>query len=87
LVGKCFCVAGKDDISSAFKGRNYGVGCPGGVEVVVYFLCETLQKHKSSKLNAFNEIKREHFMKCVSEMFPAMSNGLSDVTVMRQVTL
>ena len=82
LVGKCFCVAGKDDISNAFKGRNYGVGCPGGVEVVAHSLRDTLQKHKSSKLdllkidfrNAFNEVKREHFMKCVSEMFPAMSN-------------
>jgi len=25
---------GKDDIDNAFKGRNYGVGCKGGVEVI-----------------------------------------------------
>ena len=25
LVGKCFCVGGKDEISTAFKNRNYGV--------------------------------------------------------------
>ena len=25
LVAKCFCVAGKEDISKAFRGRNYGV--------------------------------------------------------------
>src|SRR6478672_1291026 len=31
LVAKCFCVAGKEEISKAFAGRNYGVGCPGGV--------------------------------------------------------
>ena len=29
LVAKCFCIGGKDEISAAFKGRNYGVGCPG----------------------------------------------------------
>jgi hypothetical protein len=27
LVSKCFCVAGKEDIDNAFKGRNYGIGC------------------------------------------------------------
>ena len=66
----------------AFKGRNYGVGCPGGVEVVAHSLRDTLKTHKSSKLgllkidfrNAFNEIKRDHFVKAVYEIFPAMSN-------------
>ncbi len=82
LVGKCFCVAGKEEISAAFKGKNFGVGCPGGVEVVAHSLRDALQKHKRSKLgllkidfrNAFNEIKRSHFVKAVDEMFPAMSN-------------
>ncbi len=82
LVGKCFCVAGKEDISAAFRGRNYGVGCPGGVEVVAHSLRDTLQKHRRSKLgllkidfrNAFNEISRDHFVKAVDAMFPAMSN-------------
>ena len=82
LVAKCFCVAGKEDISLAFKGRNYGVGCPGGVEVVAHSLRDTLETHKASKFgllkidfrNAFNEIRRDHFMKQVSEMFPAMSS-------------
>jgi hypothetical protein len=82
LVAKCFCVAGKEDISKAFKGRNYGVGCPGGVEVVAHSLRDTLETHKASKLgllkidfrNAFNEVKRDHFVKAVHEMFPAMSN-------------
>jgi hypothetical protein len=82
LVAKCFCVAGKDEISKAFKGRNYGVGCPGGVEVVAHSLRDTLERNKESKLgllkidfrNAFNEVKREHFMKAVREIFPAMTN-------------
>ena len=85
LVGKCFCVAGKDEISKAFKGRNYGVGCPGGVEVVAHSLRDTLLRHKDSELgllkidfrNAFNEIKRSHFVKSACEMFPAMSNWTS----------
>jgi hypothetical protein len=75
-------VAGKEDISAAFRGRNFGVGCPGGVEVVAHSLRDTLEKHKTSKLgllkidfrNAFNEVKRDHFVKAVSEMFPALSN-------------
>ena len=82
LVAKCFCVAGKEEISAAFKGKNFGVGCPGGVEVVAHSLRDVLQKHSRSKLgllkidfrNAFNEIKRDHFVKAVDSMFPAMSN-------------
>ena len=69
LVAKCFCVAGRQEISKAFNGRNFGVGCPGGVEVVAHSLRDTLSRHKGSKLgllkidfrNAFNEIKRSHF--------------------------
>ena len=38
LVAKCFCVAGKEEISKSFAGRNYRVGCPGGVEVVAHSL-------------------------------------------------
>ena len=82
LVAKCFCVGGKEEISKAFAGRNYGVGCPGGVEVVAHSLRDCLQQHKGSKLallkidfrNAFNEVKRSHFVKAASEMFPAMSS-------------
>ena len=82
LVAKCFCVAGKEEISKSFAGRNYGVGCPGGVEVVAHSLRDCLNEHKGSKLallkidfrNAFNEVKRSHFVKAASEMFPGMSN-------------
>jgi len=81
LVAKCFCVAGKEEISKAFAGRNYGVGCPGGVEVVAHFLRDCLNRHKGSRVgllkidfrNAFNMIDRTHFVKPSCEMFPAMS--------------
>src|SRR6478735_9818396 len=71
LVAKCFCVAGKEEISKSFAGRNYGVGCPGGVEVVAHSLRDCLNEHKGSKLallkidfrNAFNEVKCSHFVK------------------------
>ena len=33
LVAKCFCLGGKDEIAAVFKGKNFGVGCRGGVEV------------------------------------------------------
>ncbi len=51
-------------------------------EVVAHSLRDCLQQHKGSKLallkidfrNAFNEVKRSHFVKAASEMFPAMSS-------------
>ena len=81
LVSKCFCVAGKDDIDAAFKGRNYGVGCKGGVEVIAHSLRDTLNKHKDSNLallkidfkNAFNKIRRDHFVPAACKMFPGMT--------------
>jgi len=42
LVAKCFCIRGKDDIAAVFKGKNYGVGCRGGVEVVAHSLRDVL---------------------------------------------
>jgi hypothetical protein len=62
LVGKCFCIAGKTEISKSFAGQNYGVGCKGGVEVVAHSLRDALNEHKDSALgllkidfkNAFN---------------------------------
>ena len=36
--------------SKAFAGRNDGIGCPGGVEVVAHSLRDCLNKHKGSKL-------------------------------------
>ena len=81
LVAKCFCIAGKKDIEKAFKGRNYGVGCPGGVEVVAHSLRDTLPRFHGSDLallkidfkNAFNEVGRPHFVSEACAMFPAMS--------------
>ena len=82
LVAKCFCIAGRDKIWEAFRGRNYGVGCPGGVEVVAHSLRDCIQKTKGSELgllkidfrNAFNEINRDHFIKSACSMFPQMTN-------------
>ena len=48
LVAKCFCVGGKEEISKSFAGRNYGVGCPGGVEVVRHSLHDCLNEHKGN---------------------------------------
>ncbi len=81
LVAKCFCLGGKEAISKAFAGKNYGVGCKGGVEVVAHSLRDSLTKSKGSKMgllkidfkNAFNMVSRNHFMKQAHEMFPYMS--------------
>jgi hypothetical protein len=81
LVAKCFCLAGKDEIAQIFKGRNYGVGCPGGVEIVAHSLRDVLQKHSGSKLgllkidfaNAFNSIDRSAFMQATCEVLPTLS--------------
>ena len=82
LVAKCFCMAGKDEISAVFKGRNYGVGCPGGVEVVAHSLRDVLQRHAQSDLallkidfkNAFNLVDRQSFMSTTCSTLPALSN-------------
>ena len=82
LVGKCFCLGAKDQISRAFEGKNYGVGCKGGVEVVTHSLRDSIKAHKGSELgllkidfkNAFNMVNRNHFMKKAHEMFPYMSS-------------
>jgi len=81
LVAKCFCVAGKKQIEEAFAGRNYGVGCPGGVEVVAHSLRDTLRRHHGSDLallkidfrNAFNEISRRHFVAETCAKLPFLS--------------
>ena len=67
------------------------MGCPGGVEVVAHSLRDCLNEHKGSKLalfkidfrNAFNEVKRSHFVKAASEMFPAMCVKLDGVVLRR----
>ena len=48
LVAKCFCLGGKDDINETFKNRNFGVGCPGGVELIAHSLRSSLLQLKSS---------------------------------------
>ena len=49
LVGKCFCIGGKDDISKEFWNKNFGVGCPGGVEVVAHSLRDVLESQIGSR--------------------------------------
>ena len=66
------------EISQKFKSKNYGVGCPGGVEAVAHSLRDVLHRHRDSDLallkidfkNAFNLLSREAFVKASSEMFP-----------------
>ena len=82
LVAKCFCHGAKEEIAGFFAGRNYGVGCPGGVEVVAHSLRDTLQRHAESDLgllkidfsNAFNQVSRSAFMRASCEEFPGMAN-------------
>ena len=70
----------KRKLLKAFRGRNYGVGCPGGVEVVAHSLTDSLKVHHGSNFgllkidfrNALNEIKRSYFCKAACEMFCAM---------------
>ena len=81
LVGKCFCIGGKNEISKEFHNKNFGVGCPGGVEVVAHSLRDALQVHGGSGMallkidfrNAFNLIDRDVFVKAACEMFPGLS--------------
>jgi len=80
LVAKCFCLGGKGEISRGFKGKNFGVGCPGGVEAVAHSLRDVLVKYRNSELallkidfkNAFNLLNREAFVQATSKMFPGL---------------
>jgi len=80
LVAKCFCLGGKDEIAAAFEGKNFGVGCKGGVEVVAHSLRSVLIERKHSDLallkidfkNAFNLMDRNAFVKASAEMFPGL---------------
>ena len=73
-------MGGKAEISKEFKGKNFGVGCPGGVEVIAHSLYDVLHKHRDSDKallkidfrNAFNLVDRGWFVSASSEMFPAM---------------
>jgi hypothetical protein len=74
-------MAGKDEISQIFKGTNFGVGCPGGVEIVAHSLRDVLKKHAKSDLallkidfsNAFNSIDREAFMRATCDVLPTLT--------------
>jgi len=70
------------------QGRNLEIVCRAELwrglpwRSVAHSLRDCLNEHKGSKLallkidfrNAFNEVKRSHFVKAASEMFPAMSS-------------
>jgi len=82
LVAKCFCLGGKDDINDTFKNRNFGVGCPGGVELIAHSLRSSLVQFRSTDKgllkidfkNAFNLVDRQAFMAESDRLFPAMSH-------------
>ena len=71
----------KDDISKEIWNKNFGVGCPGGVEVVAHSLRDVLESQIGSKeallkidfRNAFNLIDRNAFVRATNEKFPALS--------------
>ena len=72
-------MGGKGEISQKFEGKNFGVGCPGGVEAVSHSLRDVLheQKHARALLkidfkNAFNMLDRETFVRAASSMFPGL---------------
>ena len=77
LVAKCFCVAGKEEISKSFAGRN-------SVEVVAHSLRDCLKEHEGSKLGLLNS---ERFQPCEAltlsklpaKCFLPCQNGLSGV--------
>ena len=83
LTAKCVCLAGKDEMAAIFKGMNFGVGCPGGTEVVAHSLRDVLKKNaevggrkvllKVDFKNAFNTIKRTDMLEKACEYLPGLS--------------
>jgi reverse transcriptase-like protein len=82
LVSKCFCLGGKSDIEAVFKGKNYGVACRGGVEVVAHSLRDVMISNQDTDLallkidfrNAFNLVDRDAFIHTACASLPALSN-------------
>ena len=80
LVSKCFCLGAKEEFSACFEGRNFGVGCPGGVEVVAHTLRDFVNNHTGEGLaalkvdfrNAFNCVDRSCFLSSVHHSFPGL---------------
>ena len=80
LVSKCFCIGAKEEFSSLFSGKNFGVGCKGGVEVVAHTLRDFVSTHSGKGLaalkidfrNAFNCVDRSAFLSSVHTSFPGM---------------
>ena len=88
LVSKCYCLGASEEIAHFFHNKNFGVGCPGGVEVVSHSLREVLRKHAQSELallkidfsNVFNRVDRKAFMRATSTSSPGCPTGLTGVT-------
>ena len=80
LVSKCFCIGAKDVFSAEFAGKNFGVGCKGGVEVVAHTLRDFRTHHTGKGLaalkvdfrNAFNCVDCSAFLSSVHQSFPGM---------------
>jgi len=94
LVAKCFCLGAKQDFSSLFAGKNFGVGCPGGVEVVAHTLRDFVSHHTGEGLaalkvdfrNAFNCFDRSSFLLtlvCIHGSIGAMATPRSFFTTIR----
>ena len=79
-MSKCFCLGAKEEFSACFEGKIFGVGCPGGVEVVAHTLRDFVNNHTGEGLaalkvdfrNAFNCVDRSCFLSSVHHSFPGL---------------
>ena len=70
----------KDEFSHLFAGKNFGVGCKGGVEVVSHTLRDFVSHNTGKGLaalkidfrNAFNCVDRSAFLSSVHQSFPGL---------------
>src|SRR4051812_17636300 len=81
---KCCCLGASDEIAHFCRGKNFGVGCPGGVEVVGHSLRDVLRTARPVGVsilkidfsNAFNRVDRQSFMRATSKGFPGWKSML-----------
>src|SRR4051794_21149545 len=74
------CIGSKQEFSSLFAGKNFGVGCKGGVEVVAHTLRDFVSNNTGKGLaalkidfrNAFNCVDRSSFLSSVHRSFPGL---------------
>ncbi len=78
LAAKCLLAQVQEKIKSLFSGSQFGISCPGGVEILIHSFRQALESEsvecfvKWDFKNAFNEINRTKMLSACSSLIPEL---------------